>query len=325
MRLALPFVNRPNGAAVTPPPPKRAEEKLFDEELLGRLRRLVMLSRRSIAEGLAGEHRSKRRGSSPEFADFKSYSQGDDYRRIDWNIYSRLDELFVRLSEVTTELTVHVMLDSSNSMDWRSYPNLPTKFSYARRVAGSLCYVSLWHFDRVVIVPFGKELAKPFGPSQGRSHVVPMLNFLTRMIPLGQTDLVQSIDRYLHSRKRPGILILISDLLSGEPEQLREQLRSLRAKSWQTIVLHIVDPVELAPDLAASNQPTELLEVESGDRLRLTPTPQVIGRYQTAIGTWLEQIESACLEEKADYLRLQTDWPFETVVLRLLHKQGVVA
>src|SRR4051812_9040886 len=95
------------------------DETIFSEELLNRLRRLTLISRKSIAEGLAGEHRSRRRGSSPEFADFKSYSQGDDFRRIDWNIYGRLDEVFVRLSEVTTELTVHVLLDASNSMDWR--------------------------------------------------------------------------------------------------------------------------------------------------------------------------------------------------------------
>src|SRR3954451_7707845 len=143
------------------------DDTLFSEELLSRLRRLTLISRKSIAEGLAGEHRSRRRGSSPEFADFKSYSQGDDFRRIDWNIYSRLDELFVRLSEVTTEFTVHLLLDASNSMDWSGDPDLPTKFTYARRIAGSLSYVSLWHFDRVVIAPFGQSLGIPFGPSQG--------------------------------------------------------------------------------------------------------------------------------------------------------------
>src|SRR5680860_739213 len=83
-------------------------DPLFDEELLSRLRRLVLLSRRAVAQGIAGEHKSRRRGSSPEFSDFKSYSQGDDYRRIDWNIYSRLDELFIRLSAVSyTHLRAH--------------------------------------------------------------------------------------------------------------------------------------------------------------------------------------------------------------------------
>lgn len=329
MRFALPFRSQANGSASVvrdgSPPSRLDDEPLFDEELLGRLRRLVLLSKRSVAEGLAGEHRSRRRGSSPEFADFKSYSQGDDFRRIDWNIYSRLDELFVRLSEVTTEITVHVLLDASNSMDWRGDPDVPTKFTYARRVAGSLCYVSLWHFDRVVVAPFGRELAAPFGPSQGRSHLVPMLRYLSQLAPLGQTDLATSLDRYLRERRRPGILVLVSDLLSGEPEALRTQLRELRARKWQTIVVHVVDETELAPVLMTSGKPAELLEVESGQTLRLTPTAHILERYTTALSGWLEAVETACKDELAEYIRLQTDWSFETIVLRLLHQRGVVA
>ena len=105
-------------STATSAPTPTSGQIVFDEELLARLRRLTLLSTRSVSQGLAGEHRSQRRGSSPEFADFKSYSQGDDFRRIDWNIYSRLGEVFVRLSEVTTELTVHLLLDASGSMDW---------------------------------------------------------------------------------------------------------------------------------------------------------------------------------------------------------------
>jgi uncharacterized protein (DUF58 family) len=329
MRLTLPFLPRANGSATAvvdaAPPSRLSDETLFDEELLGRLRRLVLLSRRSVAEGLAGEHRSRRRGSSPEFADFKSYSQGDDFRRIDWNIYSRLDELFIRLSEVTTELTVHILLDASNSMDWRGDRDTPTKFTYARRVAGSLCYVSLWHFDRVVIAPFGRELGAPFGPSQGRSHVVPMLQYLSRLEPLGQTDVAMSVDRYMRARRRPGIMVLVSDLLSGEPEHLKEKLRELRARKWQTIVVHVVDETELAPALMTSGEPAELLEVESGERLRLTPTAQILERYKAALTEWLADVETACTDEMAEYIRLQSDWPFETLVLRMLHERGVLA
>jgi uncharacterized protein (DUF58 family) len=307
------------------------DDEIFSEELLARLRRLVLISRKSIAEGLAGEHRSRRRGSSPEFADFKSYSQGDDFRRIDWNIYGRLDEVFVRLSEVTTELSVHVLIDASNSMDWRSDERLPTKFTYARRFAGSICYISLWHFDRVVIVPFGTELAQPFGPAQGHAHVTPMLQYLSQLQSLGATDLVAMIDRYVRARRRPGILVLVSDLLSGEPAELGQALRNLRARGWQVIVAHVVDPAELAPAEIAADESTsrpvdsELVEVESGDRLRLTPTQQVLSRYEAAIQTWLAEVEQACEEEDADYFRLETGWPFESIVLRLLHQHGVLA
>src|SRR3954464_11557966 len=137
---------------------------LLDEVTLARLRRLSLLAGRARTEGLAGEHRSRRRGTSPEFADFKRYSQGDDFRRIDWNTYARLDGLFVRLSEVTTELSVHILLDSSASMDWSGRPQQMTKFTAARRLTGALAYVALWGFDRVTITPFSTSLSYPFGP-----------------------------------------------------------------------------------------------------------------------------------------------------------------
>jgi uncharacterized protein (DUF58 family) len=216
-------------------------------------------------------------------------------------------------------------------MDWRGDVRVPTKFTYGRRIAGSLCYVSLWHFDRIVIVPFGRELGPPFGPAQGRAHVMPMLQYLSRLTPLGATDLPAAMDRYVRARRRPGLLVLVSDLLSGEPEQLKEQLRTLRARGWQTVVVHVVDATELAPAaLTAAGpggrpQPAELVEVELGQRLRLTPTAQILARYEAAIRDWLGAIEAVCLEEQADYVRLQTDWPFETIVLRILHAKGVLA
>ena len=309
---------------------------LFDEELLGRLRRLVLLSGRARAEGLAGEHRSRRRGASPEFADFKSYSQGDDFRRIDWNTYARLNGLFVRLSEVTTELSVHVLLDASSSMDWRGDAEAPTKLTYARRVAGTIGYVALWHFDRVTIAPFGETLATPFGPVQGRSQIVPMLRYLDGLEALGRTALIATVDRYVRVRRRPGFLVLVSDLLSGEPAELREILRELRSRGWQAVVIHVLDEAEVAPALAArylagdgpggtSRPPAELLEVESEERLRLTPSDGVLARYAAAIEAWLVETEAACRDENAIYVRLLTGWDFEQVVVGLLHRHGVVA
>lgn len=338
MRLpVLPFSPRrssraaPTAVGARPP----GDPPLFDEALLARLGRLVLLSGRSWATGVAGEHRSRRRGSSPEFADFKSYSQGDDFRRIDWNTYARLDSLFVRLSEVTTELTVHLLLDASDSMDWRGDPAWPTKFDYARRLVGAIGYVALWRFDRLTVVPFGDTLGTAFGPAQGRAHIVPLLRRLEGTVPLGRTALAATVDRYVRERRRPGMLYLVSDLLSGEPTELRDLLRSLRARGWQATVLHVVDEAEIAPALTgrylAAGAPdigrpaVELIEAETGERLRLTPTDDLLVRYATAIGGWLAEVEAVCHDEEALYVRLVTNWDLGDVVLGLLHRHGVVA
>lgn len=324
--------NRLTGSAAvlgesTPAP---SDQVVFDEELLARLRRLTLLSNRAIAQGLAGEHRSQRRGSSPEFADFKSYSQGDDFRRIDWNIYSRLGELFVRLSEVTTEITVHLLLDASASMDWTSDPARATKFTYARQVAGALGYVGLWHFDRVAITPFGAQLGHPFGPAQGRSNTTQMLRYLTDLDAQGQTSIAESIERYARARKRPGILLVISDLFSGEPEDLRAVLGLLRGRGWQTTIVQIVDPAERDPAAMFSPDPSgrppdiELIDLETADRLRLNPDRAALDGYRQAWQAWQTEIETVCTAERTSLITLQTDWPFATVVLDLLFRQGIV-
>ncbi len=316
--------------ASSPPPPATA---LFDEALLARLRQLSLLSGRIRTEGIVGEHRSRRRGSSPEFADFKSYSQGDDFRRIDWNTYARLGGLFVRLSEVTTELDVHVLLDASDSMDWRGDRGLPTKFDYGRRLAGALGYLALWHFDRLMVTPFGDALGRGFGPSQGRSHAVPMLRTLERMAPMGGTALVDAVDRYLHARRRPGVLLLITDLLAGEPDDLRASLRDARARGWQVALLHLLDEAEVAPAFAGaylgdggdgSGAAVELIEAETGRRLLLSPNDALLERYGDAVAAWLAAAEAVCADEGAIYVRLLTSWPLDEVVLRTLREQGVV-
>jgi len=319
-----------------PSPPPPAGGALFDEALLGRLRQMSLCSGRVRTEGIVGEHRSRRRGSSPEFADFKSYSQGDDFRRIDWNTYARLGGLFVRLSEVTTELGVHVLLDASGSMDWRGTPAVPTKFDYGRRLAGALGYLALWHFDRLMVTPFADTLGPGFGPAQGRSHAVPLLRTLERMAPLGGTALVDAVDRYLHARRRPGVLLLITDLLAGEPDDLRKSLRDARARGWQVALLHLLDDAEVAPasasaylgdgadGTAAATAAVELIEAETGQRLLLSPSDDLLARYGEAVAAWLAAAEAVCADENATYVRLLTSWPLDEVVLGTLREQGVV-
>lgn len=114
-------------------------EPLFDSAFLRKLDQLSLLTRRAMTGDMQGERRSPRRGSSVEFADFRPYTTGDDFRQIDWNLYARMDRFFLKLFVAEEELTIHLLLDSSTSMDW----GVPNKFDYARRLGGALSYISL--------------------------------------------------------------------------------------------------------------------------------------------------------------------------------------
>ena len=307
---------------------QETDNTLFSEELLALTRRLSLSPRTFTPEGLAGEHRSRKRGSSPEFADFKSYSQGDDFRRIDWNIYGRLGTLFVRLSEITTEIPVHILLDASASMLWTGSPERPQKFTMARQIAGLLGYLSLQRSDRVTIVPFSSGLLPVFGPAQGRAAVTPMLTYLTNLRADGETNLTKTLDRYVRERKRPGFALLISDLLAGEPEDLSTILRSFRAHGWEIAVLHIIDPAELDPELFAETVlergAVDLIDLESRDHIRLALSDDVVLRCRESMSEWRQAIEDACRSEQSLRVEIDTSSPL-TETLRRLHNMGMTS
>ena len=306
--------------------PQEQDDALFSEELLSLTRRLSLTPRTFVPEGLAGEHRSRRRGTSPEFADFKSYSQGDDFRRIDWNIYGRLGSLFIRLSEVTTEIPVHVLLDSSASMLWSGSSDRPQKFTIARQIAGMLGFLSLQRSDRVIISPFSTGLLPSYGPAQGRAAVTPMLTYLTGLRAQGETDLRATLERYARERKRPGFAMLISDLLSGEPDDLAAGLRAFRAHGWEVAVLQVIDPAEIDPELFAETVnergAVDLIDLESRGHIRLALSDDVVVRCREATNEWLRAIEEACRTEQTLRVEIDTSNPL-TETLRRLHEMGI--
>ena len=323
-RVAPPGIRRgrPVGA-------QRDEGPLLTSDVLESLQRLAIASQRVQTGGFAGEHRSKLRGVSPEFADFKSYSPGDDIRRVDWNLYARFDELFVRLSEVTTDLSVHFLLDSSASMDWRSRADLPTKFRFARQITGAIGYIALWRFDRVLVTPFNDRLGAGFGPGHGRSEVGPLIRFLTACRAVGGTDLPEVVARYLHQHPRPGLMILLTDLLSSETAELRAALREIRARGWEVTVIQVVDEGELEPAAlfagAETAEPITIVDVESGGTLMITPNRSTLERYEATVTSWLDEIEATSAEGGARYLRLATSEPIGAVVMRQLHRRGLLS
>ena len=318
---------RRNEQTIEPATQTVVDTPLFDEALLAQVRRLSLTPAGVRSSGLAGEHRSRRRGSSPEFADFKSYSIGDDYRRIDWNIYSRLGALFVRLSEVTTDISVQILLDASESMDWSGAPDRRSKFTVGKQLAGVLAYVALQRFDRVTIRPFSDRLYPEFGPVQGRSSVHPMLGYVTSLKAQGATDLPRIVDGWTRSHRNGGFLLLISDLLSGEPHELGLALRSCRERGWDVAVLHLLDPAERDPALLAATvedrAAVELIDVESSDRLRLTMTDEVVSRSRDAAAQWRAEIEAVCLSERALLVPVDTERPLAEM-LRQLSDAGVL-
>ncbi len=154
--------------------PAGEADRLFDAGFLRRLEQLELASRRLTAGRLKGERRSPRRGQSVEFADYRNYSHGDDLRQLDWNVYARLERLFVKLFVEEEDVTVHVLVDASRSMDYGE----PNKLDFARRSAAALAYVALANHDRVSVAFLGEGRVSALRPLRGKARAVELFRFL---------------------------------------------------------------------------------------------------------------------------------------------------
>src|SRR5271169_6394699 len=162
---------------------------LLDSQFLARLEQLELVSRKIFLGRMKGERRSKRKGQSVEFADYKNYVVGDDLRHLDWNLYARLDRLFIRLFMEEEDLHFYVLIDNSLSMDFGT----PTKLHYARQIAAALAFVGLVNLDRVVVEAFNERLTQTMPAVRGRRSLWRLLDFLKKLEPAGPSDLKQAL------------------------------------------------------------------------------------------------------------------------------------
>src|SRR3954462_15394804 len=163
-------------APVTAPPRKG---QLLSSEFMARLDQLDLVSRKLLAGKMKGERRSKRCGQSVEFADYRNYVVGDDLRFIDWNIYARLDKLFLKLFLEEEDLSLYILLDVSKSCDYGN----PNKALYMKKVAAALGYVGLVNYNRENIVALAEGVVAETGGLRGRRKVAQMIDFISHLEP----------------------------------------------------------------------------------------------------------------------------------------------
>jgi len=311
-------------------PSNQPTSQLFDEPFLHKLERLSILSRRALAGQLQGERRSPKRGQSVEFADFRPYASGDDFRRIDWNAYARLERFFIKLFIEEEDLTVHLLIDTSRSMDWGQ----PNKLWYAVRAAAALGYIALAGLDRVTATALGMEdwQNKSLGhmsPRRGKQQTFTLFQFLSSLKANNTVDLRAALTRYAIRSHQPGPLLIFSDLLDPQPSSLPAfqppnlyaGLNALAAHSFQVTLLHILSPDEMNPDLAGD---LKLLDVETGADVEITADYDLLQRYRDGLAAWQEELRRFCEARGMNYVPVETSLPFEELLFAWLRKRGVL-
>ncbi|MEW5985968.1 MAG: DUF58 domain-containing protein [Chloroflexota bacterium] len=311
---------------------------IFDEATLRKLEQLTLAAEQVRVGVLKGERRSRKRGDSIEFADYRNYAQGDDLRRLDWNVYARLERPFIKLLEAEEDLAVHLLVDGSGSMDWPREGDEGHKFHYALRLAGALGHVALTTGDQVTATILSSRgdggirgltsdsfpnplipASLVWGPHRGRANSLRLLQFLDGWTAAGVIDLNLALRHYALRARRPGLLFLLSDLLA--PAGFREGVGALQGRGYEVILLHLLSPDEVQPNLSGD---LKLVDVETGADAEISLDGAVLGLYRKRLQAWQEEIAVYCRGRQIHYVPVTTNFPWDKLVLQTLRAQGVI-
>lgn len=291
---------------------------LFDESFQRKLESLALVSTRLLSGRQRADRRSRAAGSGVEFADYRQYAPGDDFRHVDWGAYRRLGRLLLRLHEEERDLPVYILLDCSRSMGIARHP-LPSKFDFARKLAAALGYIALSQLDRVAFVGLQTQVVARLPPTRGRHRIFSVFDFLQGLQSDGETDLGSAVGQFIAQHRQRGVVILLSDLF--DPHGFEVGLNKLRYARFETHVLQITDAADAAPPVRGD---VDLVDVETGELHQVTLTPAVLARYAAAYAAYLQRIERFCRDKQLTHFALPVATAPEDAVLELLRRGGVV-
>lgn len=289
--------------------------QLLPPSLLVQLERMELVSRKIFRGRMKGERRSKRKGQSVEFSDFRNYVPGDDLRFIDWNLFARLDKLFLKLFLEEEDLHFYALIDASTSMDFGD----PTKLQYAKQLAAALGFVGLCRADRVKIESLGASLRNPGPVLRGRKSLWRMLEYLDGVQPGENITLEQGVKNFVLRNSGKGIVVLISDLM--DKHGYENALRLLLAQQLDIYVIHVLSPEELEPDLKGD---LRLVDCEDDDVAEVTVSRPLLERYQRTLAAFIAGARDYCTRRGVMYLMTSTENPVETLVSSYLRQRGLV-
>jgi uncharacterized protein (DUF58 family) len=288
----------------------------FDGAFLRKLERLAVASRKPLAGPQAGPRRSPRRGASVEFADFRDYSAGDDFRRIDWKAYARLERLFLRLYSAEEMTTVTILMDMSASMRFGE----PSKALTVARLAAILAYIGLASYDRVAVAAWSRHIDRYLQPRSGKAAVSEVWRGIASLAnsPSEDTDFraLGELGRY---GTRAGLAVVLSDLLTESDWQ--GGLRALQAAGQEVNVIQVLAPEELHPEIRGD---WTLKDAEGIRGVEATISPRLLRRYAEELAAHTEAIASFCRRQGIAYTQLSTADSLDDTILTGLHRSGMV-
>lgn len=294
---------------------KSPNEPLLDAAFLRHLEQLQLLCKKIFLGRMKGERRSKKRGVSIEFADYRDYSKGDDLRFLDWNIFGRLDRLFTKLFHEEEDLYLYILIDTSASMSMGE----PGKAWYAKRVAAALSYISLAGLDRVCLVGFSNERYRWLRPTRGKNRIWSIVEFLEQLPMDGETNLTEGCRRFALQQTRGGVVVLLSDLFS--PEGYENAFKHLLQNRNELYIFQVLSPQEIHPDLYGAFR---LLDIETGEPVEVSVTEELLNTYERRLRAFQADITRLSHRYGIHYLPVSTEDSIERLLTDTFRHMGLI-
>lgn len=295
--------------------PETQPQPLLDPQFLARLEQLELVSRKIFLGRMKGERRSKRKGQSVEFADYRNYVIGDDLRHLDWNLFARLERLFIRLFMEEEDLHVYILIDNSLSMDFGK----PTKLHYAKQVAAALGFIGLVNLDRVLLEAFNDKLTQSMPAARGRRSLWRLMDFLQKLEPAGPSDLKKALRTFSLKCSGKGIVILLSDFM--DKRGYEDALRYLIARQMDVYAIQILSQEEIEPEIVGDLQ---LTDIEDQDVADVTVSGPLLKRYKQNLAAYRAGLYEFCARRGVSYLFTSNQVPFERLIFSFLRQRGLV-
>jgi uncharacterized protein (DUF58 family) len=307
--LRTPNIARPKGI-----------EDLIEPSLMSRLSQLDVASRKIFAGKLKGERRSKKKGESVEFADHRGYVSGDDLRHIDWNLFARLDQLFLKLFLEEEDLSLHIVLDCSGSQDTGE----PNKFFFMQQLAMALGYIGLVNLNRVGLSAIGGATAGEGGLTalrdlRGRRRVQDLSRFLCTLEPSGTAPITEGAKRIALTRRGKGVMVFISDFFIKEGYEAA--LRMLVGHGYDLFAIQVLSPQEMDPPIAGD---LRLKDVEDGDLAEVTISAPLLKRYKANLNAYCNHLHEFCAQRDIVHMTIKSDTPVDSFVMDYLRRRGLL-
>lgn len=280
-------------------------QRFLDPATLASISGLDLIAKTVVDGFVAGLHRSPDFGFSQEFAEYRAYSQGDDLRHVDWNVFARTDRCYLKKYRGETNTQLLVLLDTSASMGYGSH--VVSKLDYSRFVSASLCYMANQQRDAAGLIIFDEDVANYVAPSTRQGQIFRLLHAIEKAETGTRTDYIKPFVHFQNYLHRRGIVVVLSDFYE-QPETIVRTVEPLRYRGNEVILFHVLDPQEIKPKF---REPVLLVDMEnSAESMEVSPE-YAHHEYREKIDAHIEGLSSKAKAAGLDYFLMNTARPLD--------------